>query len=149
MLSNRIAMRVKSRWESRSTSNTARPAGSECEFTRRRNWNRLTGAFISCASEPTTARRRSGSVRWDAPWCTSRGSWSGCGKKLAAVEAVQSKPRLKQEVMESLASKAIQFRRLHRGLGGALLANAGDVARARVFEDAGFPAIATTSAGIA
>jgi len=46
-------------------------------------------------------------------------------------------------------SKAIQFRQLHRGPGVLILPNAWDVASARIFEDAGFPAIATTSAGIA
>jgi len=51
--------------------------------------------------------------------------------------------------MESQANKAIQFRQLHRGPGVLILPNAWDVASARVFEDAGFPAIATTSAGIA
>jgi 2-methylisocitrate lyase-like PEP mutase family enzyme len=51
--------------------------------------------------------------------------------------------------MESQASKAIQFRQLHRGPGVLILPNAWDVASARIFEDAGFPAIATTSAGIA
>ena len=45
--------------------------------------------------------------------------------------------------------KAIQFRQLHRGPRMLVLPNAWDVASARVFEDAGFPAIATTSAGIA
>src|SRR6267154_3061100 len=51
--------------------------------------------------------------------------------------------------MESQANKAIQFRQLHRGPGVLILPNAWDVASARIFEDAGFPAIATTSAGIA
>jgi 2-methylisocitrate lyase-like PEP mutase family enzyme len=52
--------------------------------------------------------------------------------------------------MESQSNnKAIQFRQLHRGPGVLILPNAWDVASARVFEDAGFPAIATTSAGIA
>jgi 2-methylisocitrate lyase-like PEP mutase family enzyme len=51
--------------------------------------------------------------------------------------------------MESLTNKAIQFRQLHRGPGVLILPNAWDVASARIFEDAGFPAIATTSAGIA
>jgi 2-methylisocitrate lyase-like PEP mutase family enzyme len=46
-------------------------------------------------------------------------------------------------------NKAIQFRQLHRGPGVLILPNAWDVASARIFEDAGFPAIATTSAGIA
>ncbi|MGB9204197.1 MAG: isocitrate lyase/phosphoenolpyruvate mutase family protein, partial [Terriglobales bacterium] len=51
--------------------------------------------------------------------------------------------------MESHTAKALQFRQLHRGPGVLILPNAWDVASARIFEDAGFPAIATTSAGIA
>jgi 2-methylisocitrate lyase-like PEP mutase family enzyme len=51
--------------------------------------------------------------------------------------------------MDSQADKAMQFRRRHRGPGVLVLPNAWDVASARIFEDAGFPAIATTSAGIA
>ena len=51
--------------------------------------------------------------------------------------------------MEPQTSKAIQFRQLHRGPAVLILPNAWDVASARIFEDAGFPAIATTSAGIA
>jgi 2-methylisocitrate lyase-like PEP mutase family enzyme len=46
-------------------------------------------------------------------------------------------------------NKANQFRQLHRGPGVLVLPNAWDVASARIFEGAGFPAIATTSAGIA
>ena len=53
------------------------------------------------------------------------------------------------EDMELQTSKAIQFRQLHRGPAVLILPNAWDVASARIFEDAGFPAIATTSAGIA
>ena len=51
--------------------------------------------------------------------------------------------------MESQTNEAIQFRQLHRGPGVLILPNAWDVASARIFEEAGFPAIATTSAGIA
>ena len=51
--------------------------------------------------------------------------------------------------MDSHTDKAIQFRQLHRGPGVLILPNAWDVASARIFEEAGFPAIATTSAGIA
>src|SRR5712671_6993608 len=51
--------------------------------------------------------------------------------------------------MESQTNKAVQFRQLHRGPRALILPNAWDVASARIFEDAGFPAIATTSAGIA
>jgi 2-methylisocitrate lyase-like PEP mutase family enzyme len=51
--------------------------------------------------------------------------------------------------VESQTDKAIQFRQLHRGPRVLILPNAWDVASARIFEDAGFSAIATTSAGIA
>src|ERR1700743_789639 len=47
------------------------------------------------------------------------------------------------------ARKAEQLRKLHHGGRILILANAWDVASARIFEEMGFPAIATTSAGIA
>ncbi|HKD74407.1 MAG TPA: isocitrate lyase/phosphoenolpyruvate mutase family protein, partial [Ktedonobacterales bacterium] len=50
--------------------------------------------------------------------------------------------------MATQHDKAEQFARLQQE-GKFLLANAWDVASARLFESAGFPAIATTSAGIA
>ena len=46
-------------------------------------------------------------------------------------------------------SKANAFRQMHHGPGALVLPNAWDVASARVLEDAGMHAIATTSAGIA
>jgi len=45
--------------------------------------------------------------------------------------------------------KALLFRALHHAPSLLLLPNAWDVASARIFEEAGFPALATTSAGIA
>lgn len=45
--------------------------------------------------------------------------------------------------------KAERFRELHRGSGALILVNVWDVASARMIEEAGFPAAATTSAGIA
>lgn len=45
--------------------------------------------------------------------------------------------------------KAEVFRTMHTGKGALLLPNVWDVASARIIEEAGFPAIATTSAGIA
>jgi 2-methylisocitrate lyase-like PEP mutase family enzyme len=51
--------------------------------------------------------------------------------------------------MQSQIEKAEDFRRRHRGTGVLVLPNAWDVASARILEEAGFPAIATTSAGIA
>ncbi len=45
--------------------------------------------------------------------------------------------------------KATILRNLHQGPRILVLPNAWDVASARIFEEAGFPAIATTSAGIA
>jgi 2-methylisocitrate lyase-like PEP mutase family enzyme len=51
--------------------------------------------------------------------------------------------------MTTQIEKAEDFRQRHRGPGPLVLPNAWDVASARIFEEAGFPAIATTSAGIA
>jgi 2-methylisocitrate lyase-like PEP mutase family enzyme len=45
--------------------------------------------------------------------------------------------------------KAEAFRAMHTGQGAVLLPNVWDVASARIIEEAGFQAIATTSAGIA
>src|SRR5690242_18724947 len=45
--------------------------------------------------------------------------------------------------------KAARFRELHHGPHILILPNAWDVATAKVFELSGFPAIATTSAGVA
>jgi 2-methylisocitrate lyase-like PEP mutase family enzyme len=50
--------------------------------------------------------------------------------------------------MTDLAAKAEAFRRLHLENRPFVLPNAWDVPSARVFEDAGFPAIATSSAGL-
>jgi 2-methylisocitrate lyase-like PEP mutase family enzyme len=51
--------------------------------------------------------------------------------------------------MASQAEKAEIFRGLHRGPEILVLPNAWDCASARIVEEAGFPAIATTSAGVA
>jgi 2-methylisocitrate lyase-like PEP mutase family enzyme len=51
--------------------------------------------------------------------------------------------------MKTQSEKAELFRSLHRGPEILVLPNAWDCASARIFELAGFPAIATTSAGIA
>ncbi len=51
--------------------------------------------------------------------------------------------------MPTQIEKAVDFRLRHRGIGVLLLPNAWDVVSARIFEEAGFTAIATTSAGIA
>jgi 2-methylisocitrate lyase-like PEP mutase family enzyme len=51
--------------------------------------------------------------------------------------------------MATQAEKAEIFRALHRGPEILVLANVWDCASARIVEEAGFPAIATTSAGVA
>ena len=51
--------------------------------------------------------------------------------------------------IEEQKSKAMAFRAMHRSGKMLVLPNAWDVASARVFEEAGFGAIATTSAGVA
>ncbi|TMI08206.1 isocitrate lyase/phosphoenolpyruvate mutase family protein [Candidatus Bathyarchaeota archaeon] len=51
--------------------------------------------------------------------------------------------------MKSQREKALKFRGMHLSGDMLVLANAWDVPSARIFEQAGFPAIGTTSAGIA
>src|SRR5258708_21249836 len=51
--------------------------------------------------------------------------------------------------VQAQALKAEQLRKLHSGPKMLVLPNAWDVASARIVEELGFPAIATTSAGIA
>jgi len=51
--------------------------------------------------------------------------------------------------LQAQALKAEQLRKLHRGPRMLVLPNAWDVISARIVEELGFPAIATTSAGIA
>ena len=51
--------------------------------------------------------------------------------------------------MSEQAAKAEKLRKLHHGPKILVLPNAWDAASARIFEDTGFPAIATTSAGVA
>lgn len=53
------------------------------------------------------------------------------------------------EQRKSQAEKAEALRKLHHGPDVLVLPNAWDCASARIFEEAGFPAIATTSAGVA
>jgi 2-methylisocitrate lyase-like PEP mutase family enzyme len=51
--------------------------------------------------------------------------------------------------LESLAERATALRRLHRGARPLVLANAWDVASARLVVNAGFPVVATSSGAIA
>lgn len=52
-------------------------------------------------------------------------------------------------MLKSQKEKAIEFRKMHLSGDILVLANAWDIPSARIFEEAGFPAIGTTSAGIA
>src|ERR1700722_19540071 len=54
-----------------------------------------------------------------------------------------------RDSMSEQAVKAENLRQLHHGPKILVLPNAWDAASARIFEDTGFPAIATTSAGVA
>jgi 2-methylisocitrate lyase-like PEP mutase family enzyme len=51
--------------------------------------------------------------------------------------------------IQEQAKKAERLRELHKGPEILVLANAWDVASARIVEEAGYPAVATTSAGVA
>jgi len=58
-------------------------------------------------------------------------------------------PQFDSATREALAAKAVRFRQMHQGPEILVLPNAWDAASARIFEAAGFQALATTSAGIA
>src|SRR5437868_11209692 len=51
--------------------------------------------------------------------------------------------------LEKQKAQALAFRSMHHGPRILVLPNAWDVASARIIEDAGYPALATTSAGVA
>src|SRR6202158_3541445 len=56
---------------------------------------------------------------------------------------------MSEQANQSPSAKAEDLRKLHHGPEVLVLPNAWDCASARIFEEAGFPAIATTSAGVA
>src|SRR5260370_41812569 len=96
------------------------------------------------------AVRRSRAVQWDTPGCIYPVSSSACAKNLAAATMLENLPeRTERDVMESQANKAIRFRQLHRGPVVLILPNAWDVVSARILEYAVFPALGTTSTGVA
>ena len=66
-------------------------------------------------------------------------------RKIDSKAALTSDPMIKK----TQAELARQFLELHHGHSILLLPNAWDVSSARIFEDAGFPALGTTSSGIA
>lgn len=74
-----------------------------------------------------------------------RASLDSVGVLTLVLTAITEHPRVDMTQQE----KANTFRALHQGPRILVLPNAWDVATARVFEEAGFPALATTSAGIA
>jgi hypothetical protein len=76
------------------------------------------------------------------------GSWTE-GAALQDSSAMDVPPRATRPRSEEQAVRARKFLELHQGPKTLVLPNAWDVASARVFEEAGFPVVATTSAGIA
>jgi 2-methylisocitrate lyase-like PEP mutase family enzyme len=75
---------------------------------------------------------------------------SGRVRKAPALglEVLSDDTSIKEIRMTDQTRRAQVFRELHRQ-GGLILPNAWDAASARVFQTAGFPAVATTSAGVA
>jgi 2-methylisocitrate lyase-like PEP mutase family enzyme len=68
------------------------------------------------------------------------------------MECRQLLPPLRERqlaIPKTMAQKTAELRKLHQGPRILVLPNAWDVASARIFEQAGFPAIATSSAGVA
>src|SRR4029077_14385803 len=71
--------------------------------------------------------------------------------RVHAIKAAAKPPHSKRTLMDMTAQgrKAEELRKLHGGPRVLVLPNAWDVASARVLEELGYPAIATTSAGVA
>jgi 2-methylisocitrate lyase-like PEP mutase family enzyme len=59
------------------------------------------------------------------------------------------RPRPPAAALPGQAARAVRFLELHQGPPILVLPNAWDAASARIFEEAGFPALGTTSAGVA
>ena len=72
----------------------------------------------------------------------------GAAEGIDAVAGDLSVGECRRTGMTTPTERAELFRALHRGPKPFVLPNAWDVPSARVFEDAGFPAVATSSAGI-
>src|SRR4029077_14057734 len=70
-------------------------------------------------------------------------------RNLRALEIPASLTRRFLMDVRAQAEKAEKFRKLHLGPRILILPNAWDVASARILEELGYPAIATTSAGVA
>src|SRR5207245_6875897 len=89
----------------------------------------------------------------------SRGGRAGPGPSLTATGSTYQPPSVVRRRVplyhfalmtpRTLRDQAELFRRLHQGPAILVLPNAWDVASARVLEQAGFPALATSSAGVA
>ncbi|HMF07728.1 MAG TPA: isocitrate lyase/phosphoenolpyruvate mutase family protein, partial [Thermoanaerobaculia bacterium] len=59
------------------------------------------------------------------------------------------RPRPPAAALPGQAARAVRFLELHQGPRILVLPNAWDAASARIFEETGFPALGTTSAGVA
>src|SRR5437879_11919549 len=102
-------------------------------------------------------RRAGGPAAARGPW--SRGGRAGPGPSLTATGSTYQPPSVVRRRVplyhfalmtpRTLRDQAELFRRLHQGPAILVLPNAWDVASARVLEQAGFPARATSSAGVA
>lgn len=97
------------------------------------------GRFYILRVTARDEKQEIGRGRWNGPWSTSLNSSTSCITGGAEVPF----PTVEQK------SKAEAFRAMHANPGPVVLINAWDVASARIIAELGFPAIATTSAGIA
>src|SRR6185436_9997881 len=118
---------------------TSRPPTRPRATSSKRGWpRRPTGPTSNPTSSPMPASdtRSTARPRPTSPTSTI-GRWRSCdGRPL-------------MDLPPSSKAKADRFRKLHDRKHLLVLPNAWDVASARIFEETGFPAIATTSAGIA
>jgi len=88
-------------------------------------------------------------VRFDKAAATSRLSAAAAGPAVLSFRAGKGAVGNQGRDMSDLRTRAKAFRALHENAKAFILPNAWDAGSALLFEDAGFSAIGTTSAGIA
>jgi 2-methylisocitrate lyase-like PEP mutase family enzyme len=119
-------------------------------------WARAAVAAQRAATGVSVAGRETHAAWPRPPWSSDAGTTMTTtdsaltqGRARTGFDSVRGQRKIPRESMDDLVAKADALRRLHTAGPMLVLPNAWDAASARIFEQAGFPALATTSAGIA
>src|ERR1700733_801889 len=132
-------------WAHPSTLNIAPPAASVPASQPRLCSNLSMAASIPCASPRATQRVKLGAEPSGGRW--SAGESSPRKWRVGAANRIQFFHMPVHSLEQKERAKA--FLALHSAANPLILPNVWDVASARIVEEAGYPALATTSAGVA